>query len=138
MGCYQNKVSVITLDEEISRYVHCLMWEPAEGFSNKFLNKVFSSVFIPGSWHQTGVSLGVFSFGIWGLFFGFYIIQNLTLLLGPYPVLYWNQWKSPKSRRRSSNLNTSSYKWNEKLMHTQACKKKLRIPGILFKYCITK
>lgn len=35
MGCYQNKVSVITLDEEISHYVHCLMWEPAEGFSNK-------------------------------------------------------------------------------------------------------
>lgn len=49
MGCYQNKVSVIILDEEISRYVYCLMWEPAEGFSNKFLNKVFSSVFIPGS-----------------------------------------------------------------------------------------
>lgn len=36
MGCYQNKVSVITLDEEISHYVHCLMWEPAEGFSNKY------------------------------------------------------------------------------------------------------
>lgn len=35
MGCYQNKVSVIILDEEISHYVHCLMWEPAEGFSNK-------------------------------------------------------------------------------------------------------
>lgn len=34
MGCY-HKVSVITLDEEISHYVHCLMWEPAEGFSNK-------------------------------------------------------------------------------------------------------